>query len=62
MEIAHLLKEFGFPIFVCCWFMFRSDKRHDKIADKLSRLVSLMTMIAKTLDLPEEERKLLERS
>ena len=62
MEAISLVKDFGFPIFVCAWFMWRTEKRLDKIAQRLSDLVSVQSLIAKSLDLNIVERKLLEES
>ena len=28
---VELLKQVGFPIFVACWFMFRTDRRIDNL-------------------------------
>jgi len=30
-EAIKILKEVGFPIFMCVWFMTRTDKRLDRI-------------------------------
>lgn len=33
---AELLKSVGFPIFVACWLLFRTDKRLDKIVELIT--------------------------
>lgn len=37
-SLIEILKQVGFPVFVACWFMFRTDKRLDRIIDLLDRL------------------------
>lgn len=38
-QLATLIRELGFPIAVAAWFMFRTDKRLDKILTLLRELV-----------------------
>jgi nicotinamide riboside transporter PnuC len=60
-QILHIIERAGFPIFVVLWFMWR-EHRHVKdqivvIKEQnrlLHRLVVVNTVIAKTLDLPDE--------
>jgi len=59
---VHLIRDFGFPVVMCMWFMFRMERRQDKIRDRLSDIVGVLKMIARTMDLSEQEQKLLEDS
>jgi len=44
-EYIQILRDFGFPIFVCFWFMFRTEKiigRNTEALDKLSDIVTTL--------------------
>lgn len=45
-----LLREFGFPIFVSLWFMWRVEKRLDRFTDSHQNLLTAVTIMAKTID------------
>jgi hypothetical protein len=45
-----LLREFGFPIFVSLWFMWRVEKRMDRFTDAIQNLLTAVTIMAKTVD------------
>jgi hypothetical protein len=47
---AALLREFGFPIFVSVWFMWRVEKRMDRFTDTVQSLLLTVTVMAKTID------------
>lgn len=49
-DIAGLLREFGFPIFVSLWFMWRVEKRMDRFTDTIQNLLTAVTVMAKTID------------
>jgi hypothetical protein len=49
-DIAGLLREFGFPIFVSLWFMWRVEKRMDHFTDTIQNLLMAVTLMAKTVD------------
>ncbi len=49
-DIVGLLREFGFPIFVSLWFMWRVEKRMDRFTDAIQNLLTVVTVMAKTLD------------
>lgn len=54
MEVAlQLLREFGFPTFVCVWFMWRAEKQFMAIRSLLHKQAVLNAVIARTLDVPE---------
>ena len=56
-DIAALLREFGFPIFVSLWFMWRVEKRMDRVTDSIQNLLTAVTVMAKTVDgLPTSTR------
>jgi hypothetical protein len=49
-DAAALLREFGFPIFVSLWFMWRVEKRMDRFTDTIQNLLTTVTVMAKTVD------------
>jgi len=49
-DIVGLLREFGFPIFVSLWFMWRVEKRMDRFTDAIQNLLTAVTVMAKTVD------------
>jgi hypothetical protein len=49
-DAVGLLREFGFPIFVSLWFMWRVEKRMDRFTDAIQQLLTAVTVMAKTVD------------
>lgn len=49
-DAVGLLREFGFPIFVSLWFMWRVEKRMDRFTDAIQSLLTTVTVMAKTVD------------
>ena len=49
-DLVGLLREFGFPIFVSVWFMWRVEKRMDRFTDVIQNLLTAITVMAKTVD------------
>ncbi len=49
-DITALLREFGFPIFVSLWFMWRLEKRLDAFTDSIQKLLTVVTVMSKTID------------
>lgn len=49
-DLVALLREFGFPIFVSLWFMWRVEKRMDRFTDSIQNLLTAITVMAKTID------------
>lgn len=49
-DVIGLLREFGFPIFVSLWFMWRVEKRMDRFTEAIQNLLTVVTVMAKTLD------------
>lgn len=45
-----LLREFGFPVIVAVWFMWRLEKRLDRVADLMSSLLLAVQLLAKSVD------------
>jgi YvrJ protein family len=50
LDIVALLREFGFPIFVAIWFMWRLEKRLDRYTEQIEKLYTIVTVMTKTLD------------
>lgn len=50
--LINIINTVGFPIFVAIWFMYRSDKRQDKLIDLVQEMVSLQKA---TLERENEE-------
>ena len=44
-----LIREFGFPIFVCLWFMIRLEKRVDRQTELLASLMQATAVLAKSV-------------
>jgi hypothetical protein len=51
-----LLREFGFPIFVCLWFMWRMEKKIDAFMENQLKVLLAITVLAQAMDvdLPEQ--------
>lgn len=49
-EALGIIREFGFPIFVSLWFMWRVEKRLDRFTDAHQNLLTAVTIMAKTID------------
>ena len=45
-----IIREFGFPVFVAVWFMWRVEKRMDRFTDVVQNLLTTVTIMAKTID------------
>lgn len=45
-----IIREFGFPVFVALWFMWRVEKRMDRFTDVVQNLLTTVTVMAKTID------------
>jgi hypothetical protein len=45
-----LLREFGFPVFVAMWFMWRLEKRVDRLFELMNALMQATTLLAKSVD------------
>lgn len=49
-EVMTMIKELGFPMFVAIWFMYRLEKRMDKMSETLLSLMHSVTSLAKAVD------------
>jgi hypothetical protein len=45
-----IIREFGFPVFVALWFMWRVEKRMDRFTDVVQNLLTTVTIMAKTIE------------
>ena len=45
-----LIREFGFPVLVACWFMYRTDKRLDRLAALMGNLMQATALLAKSVE------------
>jgi hypothetical protein len=45
-----IIREFGFPVFVALWFMWRVEKRMDRFTEVVQNLLTTVTIMAKTID------------
>lgn len=49
-ELVKIIQTVGFPIFVACYFMFRNDKKTDKLIEMVSKMCDKLTIIKDDLD------------
>jgi len=49
-DVTALLREFGFPIFVSLWFMWRLEKRLDAFTESIQKLLTVVTVMSKAID------------
>jgi len=45
-----LIREFGFPVFVAVWFMWRLEKRVDRLIALMASLMQATALLAKSVD------------
>lgn len=45
-----LLREFGFPVFVATWFMWRMEKRLDRIFELMGSHMQATAVLAKSIE------------
>lgn len=45
-----IIREFGFPVFVALWFMWRVEKRMDRFTEVVQNLLTTVTIMAKTIE------------
>ncbi len=50
VDVLALLREFGFPIFVAVWFMWRLEKRLDRYTEQIEKLSQVVALMAKTIE------------
>jgi len=47
---VQLLREFGFPVVVAMWFMWRLEKRMDRLFELLTALLVAIKLLAQSID------------
>lgn len=45
-----LIREFGFPVFVAVWFMWRLEKKIDRLFELMGALMGSTALLAKSVD------------
>lgn len=53
------IDRFGVAVFVACWFMFRHERLMARLITRVNKLIISQVVIAKTLDLDEEQERLI---
>jgi len=49
-DVTGLLREFGFPIFVSVWFMWRLERRMDAFTESINKLLTITTIMSRSMD------------
>ena len=49
-DLITIVQTVGFPIFVCLWFMWREKKYMERHSQQMEKVITVMTVMAKTLD------------
>jgi|SRR5882672_2714995 len=49
-DVTGLLREFGFPIFVSVWFMWRLERRMDAFTESINKLLTIVTIMSRSMD------------
>lgn len=55
-DVTGLLREFGFPIFVSVWFMWRLERRMDVFTESINKLLTIVTIMSRSVDELSRER------
>ena len=50
VDAVSFLREFGFPVFMCLWFMWRIEKKLDNFTASIDKLLQIVIVMAKTMD------------
>ncbi len=58
-EIGSFADKHGVSLLMLIWFMFRFEKLVNRNGDKLNKLIITNVVIAKTLNLTEEQNRLI---
>lgn len=53
--ILQAIREFGFPTVVALWFMWRVEKRLDKLIEQESRQLTAIAVLARSMDISADE-------
>lgn len=57
--LERFLERFGVATLVAVWFMLRHERRVDRLITRVNKLIITCVVIAKTLDLDEEQDRLI---
>lgn len=57
--ITPFIERFGIATFLVAWFMFRSERNITRLTTRVNKLIITTVVIAKTLDLNEEQDRLI---
>ena len=57
-----LLGQFGFPVFVAVWFMWRMEKRLDRMAELVAASLQAQAVLAKAMDTDVEDPRVRGRT
>jgi hypothetical protein len=49
-DVLSILRDFGFPVYVSLWFMWRLEKRHDAYTARLEKLSEAIAVLVKAID------------
>lgn len=49
-NVTGMLREFGFPIFVSVWFMWRLERRMDAFTESINKLLTIVTIMSRSVD------------
>jgi hypothetical protein len=59
-QVIAFLREFGFPTFVCLWFMWRMEKKIESFLDTQAKIMVAITVLTQVFDIDLDERPSLE--
>lgn len=49
-EVVEFIQKVGFPIFICIWFLFRIEKRLDRLFEIVQRLLLSTEILVKSME------------
>lgn len=58
-QLSSFLERFGIAVLVAAWFMFRHERLMYRLTTRVNKLIITTVVIAKTLDLDEEQDRLI---
>ena len=56
-QITGLIREFGFPVLVALWFMFRLERRVERLFTLMTALMQVTALLAKSIDNIEGDQR-----
>lgn len=57
--LGNFVERYGLGLVMVLWFMFRSEKKMDRLVSKVNRLIVTNAVICRTLDLGDEQEQLI---